>query len=141
MPENSFSKSEFIEAAQKILSSKELNSALMESLPYPAMLIRKDRRIVTANHSAIEIGVEVGTFCWETFGKKASISDEDKAFYDKHHSIPAKGIKCTFCKADEALSLNSSINKKIHAGDIVYDTYWIPVSNDIYLHYAIILKN
>ncbi len=124
---------------QELLTNNNLNDALMNSLPFPAMLIRKDRKIITANKAAKEIEVEVGSFCWDTFGKRASISEEDREYYEKNNAVPPKGIKCTFCKADEALSSKKPISEKIPAGDITYDTYWIPLTDEVYLHYAIVL--
>ncbi len=139
MPQNEFDKTEFVAIAQELLANKQLNKALMDSLPYPAMLIRKDRRIIIANKVATDLGVEVASFCWDTFGKKDSISNEDKEYFEKNCTIPLNGIKCTFCKADEALITQKPINEKIPAGEITYDTYWIPLTDDVYFHYAIVL--
>jgi len=130
---------EFVDEIQKFLTDKHLNIALMDSLPYPAMLIRKDRKIIAANKAAKEVGVEVGSFCWDTFGQRASISDENREYFEKNNAIPPEGIKCTFCRADEALVSQEPINKKIPAGDVTYDTFWIPLMDEVYLHYAIVL--
>lgn len=137
---NIFDEREFVEIAKKIMKQESLNRALMDSLPYPAMLIRNDRRIIIANKTAKELGVTVGSYCWDTFGQKASISTEDKDYYENNKIVPEKGIKCTFCKANEALSTQKLVNERIPAGDIIYDTYWIPLTEDVYLHYAIVLK-
>ena len=56
-----------------------------------------------------------------------------------NNTVPPKGIKCTFCRADEALISQKSINEKIPTGDITYDTFWIPLTEEVYLHYAIVL--
>jgi hypothetical protein len=138
MHQEPFDKAEFIAKTQELLTNKHFNKALMDSIPYPAMLIRKDRRIITANKAAKEIGVEIGSFCWDTFGKKASISEENREYYENNNTVPPKGIKCTFCRADEALMSQESINEKIPAGDITYDTFWIPLTDEVYLHYAIV---
>ena len=138
MYQEPFDKAEFIAKTQELLTNKHFNRALMDSIPYPAMLIRKDRRIITANKAARKIGVEIGSFCWDTFGKKASISEENREYYEKNNTVPPKGIKCTFCKADEALISQESINEKIPAGDIIYDTFWVPLTDEVYLHYAIV---
>jgi len=139
MSQKEFDKAEFVAKAQELLANKLLNKALMDSLPYPAMLIRKDRKIIMANKVATELGVEVGSYCWDTFGKQASISDEDKEYYNKNNAAPPKGIKCSFCRADEALKSQRAINEKIPAGEITYDTFWAPLTDDVYLHYAIVL--
>ena len=98
-----FDEAAFIAQARELLRSESLNRALLDSLPFPAMLIHKNRRIVSANKAAEEIGVEVASFCWDTFGKKASISQADKNYYEKNKTVPPKGIHCTFCRADDAL--------------------------------------
>ncbi len=139
MTQKEFDKVEFVAKAQELLANKLLNKALMDSLPYPAMLIRKDRKIIMANKVATELGVEVGSYCWDTFGKQASISDEDKDYYKKNSTVPLKGIKCSFCRADEALKSQRAINVKIPAGEVNYDTFWVPLTDDVYLHYAIAL--
>ncbi len=139
MHQESFDSAEFISKTQELLANKHLNKTLMDSLPYPSMLIRKDRRIITRNEAAKEMGVEVGSFCWDTFGKKASISEEDREYYEKNITVPQKGIKCTFCRANEALFSQKPINEKIPTGNIIYDTFWIPLTDEVYLHYAIVL--
>jgi hypothetical protein len=137
MTKESFDKVEFIDQSQELFADHRFNKALMDSFPYPAMLIRADRRIIIANKIAKEMGIEIGTFCWDTFGKKASISAEDRQYYEQNCTVPPNGIKCTFCRADEALLSQKSINEKIPAGNITYDTFWVPLADDVYLHYAI----
>ena len=122
---------------QDILTDKRLNQALMDSLPYAAMLIHKDRIILAANKLAREIGVEVGTNCWNTFGKLASIRKADKEYFEQHHKGPDCGTKCHFCMAEEALSSQKTVHLDVQADDIVWDTYWVPLNPEIYLHYAI----
>jgi hypothetical protein len=140
MSQEPFDRAEFIPKAEDLLTGKRLNKSLMDSLPYPAMLIGKDRRVITVNKIAKAIGVEVGSFCWETFGKKASITKENRDYYKKNNAVPLSGIKCTFCKANEALASQESVNEKIQADDIIYDTFWVPLTGDVYLHYAIALS-
>ena len=137
MHQESFDKEEFITKTQELLTNENFNKALMDSLPYPAILIRKDRRIIASNKVAKDIGIEVGSFCWDTFGKRASISEENRKYYEKNNTVPPECIKCTFCKANEALEFHKPININIPAGDITYDTFWIPLTSEVYLHYAI----
>lgn len=132
-------KEELIKMATELKSSKALNERLMDAFPYPAMLILRDKKIVVANRQARDLGVEVGTYCWDTFGKRASISEQHKENFEKNETIPSQGINCIFCKAKEALASMRPINEKISAGDTTYDTYWVPLTADVYLHYAIVL--
>ncbi len=139
MAKKPINQKEFDVLIEKLLTDKHLNQALMDSLPYPAMLISKERIIITSNKAAKDIGITTGSFCWDTFGQKASISQEDNEYYEKNNEVPDKGIKCTFCKADDSLAAQKPVNEKIPAGDITYDTFWVPLTDDIYLHYAIVL--
>jgi len=134
-----FDKEEFTKMADELMSNKVFNARLMDSLPFPAMLIRRDRRMIAANKAATDLGVEVGTYCWDTFGKRASISEQDKEIFESNGTVPQNGIKCTFCRADEALASKQPINEKIPAGDVTFDTYWVPLTDDVYLHYAIVM--
>ncbi len=88
MQQESYDTAEFRAKTHELLTNPHLNKALMDSLPYPAMLLRKDRRIIMANATAQAMGVEVGSFCWDTFGKKASITEEDRAYYEENHAVP-----------------------------------------------------
>lgn len=139
MSPTKYEKEKFIKMAEELMSNKALNEMLMDSLPYPALLVHRDRRIIAANKVARDMGVEVASYCWDTFGKRESIPENDKIFFERNGSVPSQGIKCTFCKADEALSSKQPINQKIPAGDITYDTYWVPLTADVYLHYAIVM--
>ncbi len=46
----------------------KLNTLLLDSLPHPAMLINNKRTVLAANIIATDAGVEIGKFCWDTFG-------------------------------------------------------------------------
>ena len=131
-------KEEILKIVDELRSNKAFNVMLMDTLPYPAMLIRRDRKIIAVNKLARDLGVGVGTYCWDTFGKRASISEQDKKIFESNGTVP-QGINCTFCKADKALASMQAVNEKIPAGDIAYDTYWVPLTADVYLHYAIVM--
>jgi hypothetical protein len=77
-------KSDYIRLADAVRRDKSQDMALMNSLPYPAMLIHKDRVVLAVNSAAKEIGVVEMTNCWDTFGKLASIPPEDRAYFEKH---------------------------------------------------------
>ena len=138
MHQQFFNQNEFETLKEEIRTGKSINATLLNSLPWPAMLIRQDRKIIATNVIAEESGVVIGSFCWDTFGKKASISDNDREYFEKNNSVPPEGIKCIFCEADNALETQKTVNKKIPAGDITYDTYWVPLTDDVYLHYAFV---
>jgi PAS domain S-box-containing protein len=119
-------------------NNAHLTELLLDSLPYPAMLIQKDRTVLAANHIARQLGAKVGEYCWQDFGQSEFIPDKDKQYIDKHKEAPPGGTHCTYCKADEALQKQTHINNpEIKAWDKVWDTHWIPLDKETYLNYAI----
>ena len=117
------------------------NETLLSSLPYPAMYVRrKDRIILAANKIALNFGAEIGNHCWRLFGKNEFISDEDYKIALKFpERVPSElNMKCIFCKGDECiLESPTQNNPELKAFGRIWDTYWIKVSEDIFLHYLI----
>jgi len=117
------------------------SETLLSSLPHPAMYIRaKDRVIVAANRVASDMGVKVGGYCWREFMKAEYLSQKDKEIAAKYPgAIPSEfGIKCSFCLSDKCFSDSpEQIDHDMHASGLIWKTYWIKVSEDVYLHYAI----
>ena len=114
-----------------------LNKLLLDSLPHPAMLINKKRIVLAANKVALEMGVKIGDYCWKEFGKCEYLSDKDKKLAELNPHTP--GIQCTFCLADKAMNGGGKTQNdpKVAAFDRLWDTYWVPLNDDIFLHYAI----
>ncbi|MBW2429924.1 MAG: sigma 54-interacting transcriptional regulator, partial [Deltaproteobacteria bacterium] len=124
-----------------------LRTALLDSLPHPAMLIRRDRIILAANRHARKLGARIGGFCGKEFGRRAfwpeaspetspgtSIDLQQK----KTNQAAGGTIKCEFCRADQALESGKPLSiRALEASDRFWDAFWIPVDADIYLHYAI----
>jgi len=115
------------------------NELLLDTLPHPAMLIRKDRVILAANRIAREAGANVGGLCWKKFGRGEYISDHHKQYLAEHPgSLPPGGTKCTFCLADEVFEGHEAQNNpEVKALGQLWDTWWIPIDDDRYLHYAV----
>jgi len=118
------------------LKNGELQKVLLGSIPYPAMLITRDRIIIDANTIALGAGAVIGGRCWETFGQGASIPKATKEIIRKGGDPPA-GTHCDHCKANQALDKQEDINVYVEADDKIWDTYWKPISKALYLHYAI----
>ena len=124
-----------------------LRTTLLDSLPHPAMLIRRDRIILAANRPAHDLGARIGGFCGNEFGQRAfwpedSPKDSPKVSIDlqqKTGSQAAAGtVKCEFCRADQALESRKPLSiRALEASGRLWDAFWIPVDADIYLHYAI----
>ncbi len=123
--------------AQKVLNEKQqMNDMLLNSMPYPIMLIDKSRKVKAANQIALDVGVKVGDYCWKEFGKCQHLSDQNKKLAKENPDAP--GIQCTFCMADKISRNNEpGNNPEVEAFDRIWDTYWIPLNDNEYLHYAI----
>ena len=115
-----------------------LNEALLDSIPHPALMIHKDRRVIAANKLAKESGTIVGGFCWRDLGHCLYISEENKERIDTYKAGSDMTISCSFCLGDNVLLNNSFMNIKKQLGDIFWDIYWVPTQEkDVYLHYMI----
>ncbi|MHC4787921.1 MAG: PAS domain-containing protein, partial [Planctomycetota bacterium] len=127
-----------LSAEVRLREAARLNRLLMDSLPHPAMLIRKDRIIMAANRVARQAGAKVGGRCWSDFGHCDYIPDEDRAFLREHGCAPEGGTRCSFCLAEEALGEGKTTNNpELEAWGRIWDTYWVPLDEECYLHYAI----
>jgi PAS domain S-box-containing protein len=124
------------QAEEKLREKDELNRTILDSLPFFAMLIRKDRKILFANQMAREVGAVIGGYCWRDFGQSDFIPDEDAEYINQHKEIPQNGTYCYFCKADEALENQLPTNNEIEAWGKIWDAHWIPISKEAYLHFA-----
>lgn len=125
----------------KKIEIDNLNEILLSSLQHPAMYIRrKDRVIISANKIALQMGVKPGGYCWREFGNSEYLSDKNKKIAEEYPlEVPSKyHLKCIFCQGDQCFSSQPEQNNPdVHAFGLIWDTYWIKVSEDVYLHYAI----
>ena len=129
---------EKIEAAKALKKEIQFRNTLIEALPYPTMLIKKNRTIVFANKVAHDIGARVGGICWQDFGHSDYIPEKDKDYINQHKTTKGLCSHCTFCLADEALSdLKPLVAPEVEAFGKIFETYWVPVSSDLFLHYAL----
>jgi hypothetical protein len=123
---------------ETLKESTRLNELLLDSLPHPAMLINKKRIVLAANKIAKDAGVEIGRLCWDTFGHRQCLSEEYKQRLKDNPNCQENDILCTFCLANELLQTNTTQNDpEVSAFGKLWDTWWVPVEEDIYLHYAI----
>jgi len=127
--------SERISKDKLLNESERLSRMLMDSLPHPAMLINKSRTVIARNRIADELGVNIGSKCWKTFGQSLYLSGENKKLIenDKEPLNPM----CHFCLAEKAIEGKCLINDPSVETVGIFDTYWVHVEKDIYLHYAI----
>lgn len=117
--------------------SRRLNALLLDSLPYPAMLIRDDRTVIAANRIAREMGARVGGYCWCDFAgsEAAGTKTDPDARRDPRSGSPEQ---CRFCPAEEALrSGEPRRNPELNLRGHIWDTWWAPLGESLFLHYAI----
>ncbi len=115
-----------------------MNELLLDSLPHPAMLIRKDGIVLAGNRIAEEVGARVGGICWHDFGHGEFISEQDKEYINQHGEVPPGGTQCYFCLAVDALKNQKPTNNpEVEAFGKIWDTHWIPLGKEVYLRYAI----
>lgn len=120
-------------------SFDNLTQYIIDSFPHPIMIIHKSRIILVSNNVARELGALPGGYCWRDFAKNEFISEEDKKYINEHAgALPPGGTKCSFCLADETLAYNKMhIDPDIKAFGRIWRTYWVPMGENCYLHYAI----
>jgi signal transduction histidine kinase len=106
-----------LEKANDDLKEKtRIAQTLMDALPCIALLLRSDKVVVGSNKRAADLGIVPGRKCYE--GWKA----EDKP--------------CAGCSGFDTLPIATVQRREIEAGKTCWDTYWVPINDDLHLHYA-----
>ena len=116
----------------------DFNDLLFNSLPYPAMFIRrKDRIVIAANKIAQEFGAKVGGHCWSEFGKsKSELKSDDDILNNPVYK--KKYRNCTFCQGDKCFTESQHQNNpELYAFGKIWNTFWIKVNNEVFFHYLI----
>jgi len=125
-------------AQEELDRRRDLNEMLLNSLPHPALLVGRDRVIMASNQVARELGADVGGLCWRDFMQGDYISEEAKEYLSENDDLPPWTIHCLFCQADSALDTNEPQgNPHVEAMGKIWDTHWIPLGDEVFLHYAI----
>ena len=110
---------------------------ILEGIPSPAWLVSRERRILAQNKAAAALfETKIGDYCWEGIHGGESLPDVHREAFKKSGS-PLPGTKCYFCRGDEALDKNAPINSEVEFAGGIWDTWWVPLGEDIYLHYAV----
>ncbi len=126
------------QAEKKIKESARLSELLLDSLPHSAMLINKKHIVLAANKIATDTGVEIGKFCWDIFGHCDCLYEEHKQRLKDDPHCSKGDILCTFCLANELIKTGATQNDpEVSAFGKTWDTWWVPVEEDLFLHYAI----
>ena len=126
-------------AEEAVQESARLNEILLDSLPHPALLVNHQRIVLAANRIARELGAQVGGYCWSGLAHRDYIPEKDRAYVEEHGGEPPPGgTQCTFCLADEMRKTNRPTNDpEVDVLDQKWDIWWIPIDENIFLHFAI----
>ena len=124
---------------QALREESRLNGLLLDSLPCPAMLVRRDRTVMAGNRFAREAGARVGGGCRWGVGRGPVFipgAESGQAVVAKDTS-DGTGL-CSSCRVDEALAgQEPKVVRDVAVSDRTWDVYWIPVDEDTCLHYAV----
>jgi PAS domain S-box-containing protein len=101
---------------EKLRENSRLNSLLLDSIPSPAILADADQVVIGANRAALAIGIKIGKPCQDGF---------------------CKGKYREVCLAQRAIDENQTMHCETELFDRVWDTFWVPVGKDAYLHYLV----
>lgn len=122
----------------ELKKASALNEILLDAIPHPALLVRKDRSIIAANKKAKETGAIVGGLCWRDWKHCKYITEEDKKHANVFNPDSDENVCCSFCEGDKVLENNECINIKKELGGSFWNIYWLPTQEkDVYLHYSI----
>ncbi|TKB06363.1 PAS domain S-box protein [Desulforhopalus sp. IMCC35007] len=104
------------QAEEKLQNETKLRQLFLDALPCIAMLLQFDtREIVASNKAAVAVGAVPGMRCYTSW-------------IQRDHP-------CTWCLAPEIRSTKEPLNNQFWALGIYWDAYWVPVTENFYLHY------
>ena len=96
---------------------RRLNQILLDAIPCVALLLRaQTREIVALNQAAQQAGAVLGHRCFRSWA--------------------GRDCPCSWCLAPEAWATGKAQDIEVEAQGRIWDTHWQPISDDLYLHYA-----
>lgn len=97
--------------------TSRLNQILIDSMPCVALLLRpRSREIIASNAEAVKVGAVPGAQCFSSWAKREE--------------------PCPWCLAPKLWETGEAQHLEVETRGKVYDAHWIPVSSDLYMHYA-----
>ena len=107
---------ELTRANEELKEKTRIAQMLLDALPCVALLLQADKTVISSNKKAADLGIVPGTSC--------------------HTAWRGLSCPCLWCLAPETLAGNESIRKEVEVDGIYWDVYWVPISADLFLHYA-----
>ena len=106
------------EAEEQAATDRHLQKLLLDNFPGVALLLKKStREVVASNLAAIHVGAVPGSTCFETWGQNER--------------------PCPWCLAAELWETGLEQQVLLDTGERVMEAHWAPVSDDLYIHYAL----
>ena len=93
----------------------DLCQIILDAFPGVCLLLKSNREIVASNMAGREAGGTIGEICYKTWAQRKN--------------------PCPWCLAPQALSETKPQSCEIKLEGRVLEVYWIPVGNDMYVHY------
>ena len=104
-------------AVQALEQKMQLAQTLLDNMPCVAMLLRTGtREIVAVNQMAANAGAVPGATCFDSWNQ-----------YEK---------PCSWCLAEKLWKTGKPQQLEVEDRGIDWEAYWIPLEDDLYLHYA-----
>ena len=104
-------------AEQALKEKTRLNQILLDAFPCVALLLRPGtREIVAANAEAVKVGAVPGAQCFSTWGQRQD--------------------PCPWCLAPAVWATGEAQHLEVEAMGIAWEAHWIPVTEDLYMHFA-----
>ncbi len=107
---------------KELMFKNSLTQVLLDALPCVALVLNSDRTIIFSNQEGKSFGAFPGKNCYSTWGQRPE-------------------NPCPWCLAPKALKTGKPQSVVVDAVGSVWDAYWIPLTKDIYLHYAFDITN
>ncbi len=109
--------SERKKAEEQIANEKYLQQLLLDHFPGVVLLLRtKTREVVASNQAGRNLGVVCGSICFETWWQSKS--------------------PCPWCLAPKLWATGKGQHAEIEAGGRMWEAFWVPVTDDLYMHYS-----
>jgi PAS domain S-box-containing protein len=104
-------------AEENLKQTIRLTQVLLDAFPCVALLLRpRTREIIASNAAAVKVGAVPGARCYSTWGQR-----EDP---------------CPWCLAPVVWDTGKEQHLVIDDAGTRWDSHWIPVSEDLYMHFA-----